>query len=596
MPYNGNGTFQSLAPPQFPAVAGTVIRAAYFNQVINDLILGLTNVITRDGQTKPTNDLPMAGKKHTGVGDATAEDQYASYGQLLDAASLMYFTSSASNSVQRLLSSVLNERVSVLDFGAVGDWNGTTGTDDTAALTNAINSVNASGKRLFFPANVAGNYKISSALPMLMSPGGIEMEAVNYDNTSKGGIVVTGSGYTALTISGTPTSLAVAVYGTGNTANGLLLQNVQRTPGGYIRAANFDGFGLKINKCWDCVFDNISVELCGNATEYAFSMNDDGDTCNMTHISHLQVEQARQKAIYVSPVSLSCLIDVIHSEGATATAGIKTWVLGGNRCQYNVTRLASLNSAVATVHMTGATTTFVEYFTEGAITTYYEGMSGGNLTLITPEILGTLSSYADQVGTITTLGGVVNAWSAGAANIRAYGTKITALTIGYTHNNDPTLAQFLGCAIGTLASSSTTSAATFTNCSIAAHGSLLQSVTILRNCIVNNGANATLAVSYKSLSCYDTTINAPVAIDNGSIFAWDTIFNGTLTQTAGAINSRFNEGCYATGTVSGIGAPTGGAHYKGEYTKNMAPAVGSAKGWICSAAGTPGTWTSTGNL
>jgi len=83
MPYNGAGNFVALTPPNFPAVAGTLIRAEDYNAVIYDLIAGLTNAITRDGQSPPVNNLPMAGMKHTGVADATANDQYASYGQLL---------------------------------------------------------------------------------------------------------------------------------------------------------------------------------------------------------------------------------------------------------------------------------------------------------------------------------------------------------------------------------------------------------------------------------------------------------------------------------------------------------------------------------
>lgn len=83
MPYNGAGNFVSLPPPQYPAVAGDVIRAAYFNAVINDLIAGLTNAVTRDGQSPATGDLPMAGKRHTGVGDATAVDQYMAFGQMV---------------------------------------------------------------------------------------------------------------------------------------------------------------------------------------------------------------------------------------------------------------------------------------------------------------------------------------------------------------------------------------------------------------------------------------------------------------------------------------------------------------------------------
>lgn len=82
MPFNGSGTFQSLSPPQYPAVAGDTIRAAHYNAVINDIIAGLTNCVAKDGQSLPSANLPMNGKKHTGVADATADDEYATLGQL----------------------------------------------------------------------------------------------------------------------------------------------------------------------------------------------------------------------------------------------------------------------------------------------------------------------------------------------------------------------------------------------------------------------------------------------------------------------------------------------------------------------------------
>lgn len=42
--------------------------------------------------------------------------------------------------------------------------------------------------------------------------------------------------------------------------------------------------------------------------------------------------------------------------------------------------------------------------------------------------------------------------------------------------------------------------------------------------------------------------------------------------------------------------PTGGAHLQGEIVKNSAPSVGQPKGWVCTVAGTPGTWVSEGTL
>lgn len=54
----------------------------------------------------------------------------------------------------------------------------------------------------------------------------------------------------------------------------------------------------------------------------------------------------------------------------------------------------------------------------------------------------------------------------------------------------------------------------------------------------------------------------------------------------------------ASGPTFGFGtaAPTTGTWAAGSVRKNSAPAVGSPKGWVCTVAGTPGTWVSEGNL
>lgn len=60
MPYNGAGVFSPLNPPNFPAVSGQVISSTYFNAVINDIIAGLSQAVTKDGQTTITGVLPWA--------------------------------------------------------------------------------------------------------------------------------------------------------------------------------------------------------------------------------------------------------------------------------------------------------------------------------------------------------------------------------------------------------------------------------------------------------------------------------------------------------------------------------------------------------
>lgn len=90
MPFNGSGTFVSLAPPDFPAVPFTTILASMFNANLNDIFTnGLTKCLTRDGQSPPTANLPMAGFKFTSLGNGSADGDSAALGQTIAARGLV---------------------------------------------------------------------------------------------------------------------------------------------------------------------------------------------------------------------------------------------------------------------------------------------------------------------------------------------------------------------------------------------------------------------------------------------------------------------------------------------------------------------------
>lgn len=74
MPFNGSGTFVPLSPPDFPALPFTTILASQFNNNMNDIFTsGLTNCLTRDGQSPPTANIPMAGFRLINLGSATSD-------------------------------------------------------------------------------------------------------------------------------------------------------------------------------------------------------------------------------------------------------------------------------------------------------------------------------------------------------------------------------------------------------------------------------------------------------------------------------------------------------------------------------------------
>lgn len=75
MPYNGAGTF-TVNEPAF--TANTVISSTAANSNNTDFATGLTTALTKNGQTNPTANLPMAGFKHTGA-DATSGTNAGEY-------------------------------------------------------------------------------------------------------------------------------------------------------------------------------------------------------------------------------------------------------------------------------------------------------------------------------------------------------------------------------------------------------------------------------------------------------------------------------------------------------------------------------------
>lgn len=82
MPYNGSGVFVRLRNWVNDATAGIRIRADRHDSEDDNFASGLSQCITKDGQTTVTANLPMANYRHTGVGAATAATHYARYDQV----------------------------------------------------------------------------------------------------------------------------------------------------------------------------------------------------------------------------------------------------------------------------------------------------------------------------------------------------------------------------------------------------------------------------------------------------------------------------------------------------------------------------------
>lgn len=98
MSYNGSGVFVINSTGQ-PVSASTLIEAAVFNAFTSDVATGLSTAITKDGQTTPTANLPMATYRHTGVGAASATTDYARYDQVQNSASQVLSSVSGADTI-----------------------------------------------------------------------------------------------------------------------------------------------------------------------------------------------------------------------------------------------------------------------------------------------------------------------------------------------------------------------------------------------------------------------------------------------------------------------------------------------------------------
>jgi len=76
-----------------------------------------------------------------------------------------------------------------------------------------------------------------------------------------------------------------------------------------------------------------------------------------------------------------------------------------------------------------------------------------------------------------------------------------------------------------------------------------------------------------------------------------SINDRTVLPTQVLDNGYYANAVYEGNRLSSVGnAPNYGTWVRGDNVLNGVPAVGQPKGWVCTVAGTPGTWVSEGNL
>jgi hypothetical protein len=219
MSYNGTGTFNINTAGQ-PVVTGTTITSTAFNLLTADLASGLTNAVTKDGQTTPTANIPMGTYKITGLGAGTSATDAAQYGQLQAGA-----TTIATVTGTDTLAGTLTPAPTAYATGNLFSF--VAANTNTGASTININSLGAKSiTKSGTSALVAGD--MVSGRVYLIEYDGTRFQLIN---PSSAGVSTISFGSTGLTPS-TATSGAVTVAGTLAIANGGTNSTATATSGG----------------------------------------------------------------------------------------------------------------------------------------------------------------------------------------------------------------------------------------------------------------------------------------------------------------------------------------------------------------------------
>ncbi len=325
------------------------------------------------------------------------------------------------------------------DFGITGRH----GVDETRQVQAFLDACTRAGGRIAH----FGGMRVRISGPLIARNVGIVFDRQSY-GVEDPGFQVSGSGYTALTVTGLVPDFNVAIYGSGEATfdgNGRIARDTRPAVNGfqfghpdgreplmsslirYARAYKLSGFGIRHTICFDTTFIGESVEECGNDRHYAFEVSGSATgNCNESVWLRVQVELAVSQAIYIDPNTLMCLFAKIHSERATAIAGRPTWLLGGS-CEFASVRCQANNPDTATMRIVSAQAECRNFRIEGNIPVEIDA-TGGIINLDNP--IATLTPVANQNGRVNVTGGQVRAMAIGA-EWTFVGTRLDLLEVGY---------------------------------------------------------------------------------------------------------------------------------------------------------------------
>jgi hypothetical protein len=188
--YNGSGTFSINSTGQ-PVVSGTTISDTVHNALTADLATGLTNCITRDGQSPATANIPLGGNKITGLASGTAATDAATLAQVQSSAAQFFTAGGTADVITGTLSPVIGAYAAGQTFRFVASG------ANTGAVTLNLNSLGAKSVTKTGTTALASGDIPSGALVEVVYDG-TQFQLINVKAGTPSGSI-TSSGYTQAT-------------------------------------------------------------------------------------------------------------------------------------------------------------------------------------------------------------------------------------------------------------------------------------------------------------------------------------------------------------------------------------------------------------
>lgn len=435
----------------------------------------------------------------------------------------------------------------VRDYGAVGDG----ATDDTTAIQDAVTAAIV-GAVVYFPAGV---YKTTAAIAInksLTIEGASKLTTRIVVTAANGIEIATGTKHVAVKSIGIATNINYTT--TANALIGIKVSGIDTNQCGYhtYRDVYIQGFetGMQLTSFWSSVIDNVQVAMGKTCIDvYGLSENNMVTNCNLVAGPGSNTRVAGSACIRLNGQTSVSDATPRVSEG---------WVIKGNLMyggDYGVDGVGYGNYIVSD--------NIIDSVQIAGVRSIHNGTAYGGHVLIAHNYIWLAGNAVTTVGAIefaNTVAGVrgnrvigndVGAYPGANA---PYGIHIISPNASYIANN-----IFSGFNDSDINSS--------TGCII----------------VGNRCLSALVAPKYQ---IYSTAFNlisdnqATVYLAGGTVYPYPNAYSIVGGKKVG----------YSTA------APTALAWAVGDRVQNIAPAVGSPKAWVCTVAGTPGTWVSEGNL